>query len=86
MILNWVWLGFILCAIAAALVQTLGGDAAALPRLMSALFDAARSGFEVSLGLVGVMALWLRVRRRAAGRCRRAGLRQAGGRRGAAGR
>ena len=59
MILNWVWLGFILCAIAAALVQTLGGDAAALPRLMSALFDAARSGFEVSLGLVGVMALWL---------------------------
>ena len=37
MILNWVWLGFILCAIAAALVQTLGGDAAALPRLMSAL-------------------------------------------------
>jgi spore maturation protein SpmA len=59
LILNWVWLGFILCAIAAALVQTLGGDAAALPRLMSALFDAARSGFEVSLGLVGVMALWL---------------------------
>lgn len=59
MALNLVWLGFFLAAFVAALVQTALGDWQAFPRQMSALFDAARTGFEVALGLTGMMALWL---------------------------
>lgn len=59
MVLNAVWLGFFVSAFAAALVQTLLGDFSVFPRLMTALFDAARTGFEIALGLTGVMALWL---------------------------
>ncbi len=59
MVLNVVWLGFFVSAFAAALVQTLLGDFGVFPRLMTALFDAARTGFDIALGLTGVMALWL---------------------------
>jgi spore maturation protein SpmA len=57
--LNYIWLAFFLAAFAAALAQTVLGDAGAFPRLMTALFDAARTGFDIALGLTGVMALWL---------------------------
>ena len=59
MVLNFVWLGFFLSAFIAALTQTLMGDAGAFPRQMEALFGAAKTGFEISLGLTGMMALWL---------------------------
>ena len=59
MVLNYVWLGFFLSAFVAALVQTLLGDFSVFPRLMAALFDSAKTGFEIALGLTGVMALWL---------------------------
>jgi spore maturation protein SpmA len=52
-------LGFFLSAFVAALVQTLLGDFSVFPRLMAALFDSAKTGFEIALGLTGVMALWL---------------------------
>ena len=59
MVLNFVWLGFFLSAIAVAALQTALGDFAVLPRLLAAMFEAAKTGFEISLGLVGMMALWL---------------------------
>ncbi|MCB2036867.1 MAG: spore maturation protein [Ottowia sp.] len=59
MVLNYVWLGFLVSAFVAALVQTLLGDFSVFPRLMTALFDAARTGFDIAIGLTGVMALWL---------------------------
>lgn len=59
MVLNVVWLGFFVSAFVAALVQAWHGDFAVFSRLMTALFEAARSGFEIALGLTGVMALWL---------------------------
>ena len=59
MVLNYVWLGFFVSAFMAALVQTLLGDFSVFPRLMTALFDAARTGFDIAIGLTGVMALWL---------------------------
>ncbi|WP_298438528.1 spore maturation protein [Ottowia sp.] len=59
MVLNYVWLGFFVSAFVAALVQTLLGDFSVFPRLMTALFDAARIGFDIAIGLTGVMALWL---------------------------
>jgi spore maturation protein SpmA len=59
LVLNYVWLGFFVSAFVAALVQTLLGDVGAFARLVTALFDAAHTGFEIALGLTGMMALWL---------------------------
>ena len=57
--LNRVWISFILVGFAAALLQLLQGDLDVFSRVLSGLFDSAKTGFEVSLGLVGVMSLWL---------------------------
>ena len=57
--LNRVWTSFILVGFAAALLQLLQGDLDVFSRVLTGLFDSAKTGFEVSLGLVGVMSLWL---------------------------
>ncbi|MGE5470642.1 MAG: nucleoside recognition domain-containing protein [Bacteroidota bacterium] len=57
--LNRVWISFILVGFVAALIQLLQGDLEVFGRLLNGLFDTARTGFEISLGLVGVMSLWL---------------------------
>ena len=60
MLLNVIWAGFILVAVVSAFVQTLVfGNADILPALVRAMFDTARTGFEIALGLTGVMTLWL---------------------------
>ncbi|HSW03838.1 nucleoside recognition domain-containing protein [Aquabacterium sp.] len=59
MALNIVWVGFILIGFAVALVKLLQGDAAIFSTVLTALFDTARTGFDISLGLAGIMALWL---------------------------
>lgn len=59
--LNLLWIGFFLVAIAAALLQALGGNGAIFAALMQASFDSAKTAFEVALGLTGVMCLWLGV-------------------------
>ena len=59
MILNFVWLGFFLSAFVAAAVHLALGDLTIFPELLSAMFDAAKTGFDISIGLVGIMALWL---------------------------
>ena len=57
--LNRIWVGFILVGFFAALVQTAQGDLDVFARVLNGLFDAAKTGFDVALGLVGVMSLWL---------------------------
>ena len=59
MALNWVWTGFFIVAFATAAVRWLLGEAGIFQALLTAMFDGARSGFEISLGLAGIMALWL---------------------------
>ncbi|HQQ69558.1 MAG TPA: nucleoside recognition domain-containing protein, partial [Alicycliphilus sp.] len=59
MALNWVWTGFFIVAFATAVARWLLGEAGIFQALLTAMFDGARSGFEISLGLAGVMALWL---------------------------
>ena len=59
MAMNWAWIGLFTVAFATALVRWALGEDGILPALLTALFDGARSGFEISLGLAGVMALWL---------------------------
>ncbi|MBF1165500.1 MAG: hypothetical protein HXL68_10700, partial [Dechloromonas agitata] len=57
--LNLIWVAFILVGFVAALVQTLQGDLDIFSRVLTGLFDTAKTGFDISLGLVGVMSLWL---------------------------
>ncbi len=59
--LNALWIGFFLTAFGAAVMQYLGGDPGVFAAVMKASFDAARTAFEVALGLTGVMCLWLGV-------------------------
>ena len=57
--LNALWVAFVLAAAGFALFRTLSGDAGALVALVRSTFDSAKLGFEIALGLTGVMTLWL---------------------------
>ena len=59
--LNRIWIAFILVGFVAAVVQLLQGDLDIFTRVLNGLFDTAKTGFDISLGLVGVMSLWLGV-------------------------
>ena len=59
MALNAVWVAFILIGFVVALVRLAGGDTAIFGQVLAGLFDTAKTGFDISLGLVGVMCLWL---------------------------
>lgn len=59
MVLNLVWVGFILVGFVVALVRLAQGDVAIFTKVVTALFDTAKTGFDISLGLVGIMSLWL---------------------------
>ncbi|NYH97226.1 nucleoside recognition domain-containing protein [Cupriavidus plantarum] len=63
MALNLVWLGFFLLAFAAACVKLALGDMSVFPAMLASLFDSARTAFEISLGLAGVMSLWIGIMR-----------------------
>ena len=59
MILNAIWVAFILIGFVVALVRLAQGDVAIFTKVLTGLFDTAKTGFDISLGLVGVMSLWL---------------------------
>ncbi|WP_413437291.1 nucleoside recognition domain-containing protein [Sulfuriferula sp. GW1] len=62
--LNAIWIGFFLIAFVFATVNLVFfGQADSFALVMKAAFDAAKNGFEIALGLTGVMALWLGVMR-----------------------
>lgn len=62
--LNIIWVFFFLAAFATALFKLLVlGDQQIFTQIMSAMFSLARSAFEISLGLTGVLALWLGIMR-----------------------
>jgi len=60
MILNYIWVAFFVIAFIIALVRLIAfQDTAIFPQLMQSTFDMSKSGFEISIGLTGVMTLWL---------------------------
>jgi len=62
MILNYIWIGFLVIAFLVALLQLLFfGNTQIFSDIMTAAFGSAKSGFEVSLGLTGALSLWLGV-------------------------
>ena len=60
MVLNYIWVAFFLIAFVIAAGKFLfAGDVEVFPAIMSSTFDTARSAFEISLGLTGVLSLWM---------------------------
>jgi spore maturation protein SpmA len=59
MVLNYIWIGFFLIGFLVALARLLQGDLTIFAQVLSGIFDTAKTGFDISLGLVGVMSLWL---------------------------
>jgi spore maturation protein SpmA len=60
--LNKIWGGFFFVAFAVAVVRSAAfGESAVWAEMVSATFDMAKTGFEIALGLTGVMCLWLGV-------------------------
>ena len=60
MVLNYIWIGFFLVAFVVALIKLIFlGDVGVFTEIMNSTFDTAKLGFEISLGLTGVLSLWL---------------------------
>lgn len=60
MALNYVWIFFLVVGIITGIIKSIFlGDTGLLSDMMKALFEAAKNGFEISLGLTGVMTLWM---------------------------
>lgn len=59
MVLNYIWIGFFLVAFVVAIVRTIGGDLSVWSEIMESSFGSAKTAFEISLYLTGVLALWL---------------------------
>ncbi len=64
MVLNYIWIGFFLVATVVGLARLLFvGDLDVFPAMVNSTFDSARTAFEISLGLTGVLSLWLGIMR-----------------------
>lgn len=60
MVLNYIWIAFFLVAFVIALVRLVFmGDTEVFPAIMNSTFDTSKMAFEISLGLTGVLSLWL---------------------------
>ena len=60
MVLNWIWIAFFIIAFVIALVKLVFlGDFEVFPAMMDSTFSSSKTAFEISLGLTGVLALWL---------------------------
>lgn len=60
MVLNYIWIAFFLIAfIVAAVRLVFMGDTGVFPAIINSTFDSAKTAFDISLGLTGVLSLWL---------------------------
>lgn len=60
MVLNYIWIAFFLIAFIVAVVKLIFfADFTVFPAIMQSTFDTSKQGFEISLGLTGVLSLWL---------------------------
>ena len=60
MVLNYIWIAFFVVAFVMALAKLVFmGDYDVFPAMMNSTFDSSKTAFEISLGLTGVLSLWL---------------------------
>jgi spore maturation protein SpmA len=62
MVLNYIWVAFFLVAFVIAAAKLLfWGDFDVFPAMMDSTFSSSKTAFEISLGLTGVLSLWMGV-------------------------
>ena len=60
MVLNYIWIAFFVVAFVIAICKLVfWGDVEAFPEMMNSTFSSSKTAFEISLGLTGVLTLWL---------------------------
>ena len=59
MVLNYIWIGFFAIAFLIATVQLAMGNTEVFPAIMNSTFNSAKTAFDISLGLTGVLSLWM---------------------------
>ena len=60
MVLNYIWIAFFVVAFIIALLRLIFmGDTSVFPAIMNSTFETSKTAFEISLGLTGVLSLWL---------------------------
>ncbi len=60
MVLNYIWIAFFLIAFVVAMGRLVfGGDATVFTEIINSSFSTAKTAFEISLGLTGILSLWL---------------------------
>ena len=60
MVLNYIWVAFFLIALVVGLIRLIFfGDTEVFTAMVNSTFEMARTAFEISLGLAGVLTLWL---------------------------
>lgn len=59
MVLNYIWIAFFFIAFVFGFIQLCMGDATIFQKIVDSTFDTSKTAFETSLGLTGVLALWL---------------------------
>lgn len=64
MVLNYIWIAFFLTAFVVALIRLVFlGDTQVFPEIINSTFNSSKTAFEISLGLTGVLSLWLGIMR-----------------------
>lgn len=64
MVLNYIWIAFFLTAFIVAVVRLIFlGDTEIFPAIINSTFDSSKTAFEISLGLTGVLSLWMGIMR-----------------------
>ena len=59
MVLNYIWIAFFLIAFVVAVGKLVIGGDTVFTEIINASFASAKTGFEISLGLTGILSLWL---------------------------
>ncbi|MFC2658370.1 MAG: nucleoside recognition domain-containing protein, partial [Segatella sp.] len=59
MVLNYIWVAFFVIAFLFALISLCLGDVTVFQKIVQSTFDSSKNAFEISLGLTGVLSLWL---------------------------
>lgn len=64
MVLNYIWIAFFLTAFIVAVVRLIFlGDTEVFPAIINSTFDSSKTAFEISLGIIGVLSLWMGIMR-----------------------
>ena len=59
MVLNYIWIAFFLLAAVCAIIQCFLGNSGVFADMVGSTFENAKTAFEISIGLTGVLSLWM---------------------------